>query len=87
MPTKEMKTFDLVMSGKSDNNIKFFDLLSLIVSFGYECRIKGDHFICYHNDYPELINIQPKGNKAKSYQVKQIRDLIKKYNLGGGLDV
>lgn len=30
---------------------------------------------------PERINIQPKGNKAKPYQVKQVRELIKKYKL------
>ncbi len=31
----------------------------------------------------ELINIQPDGNKAKAYQVKQVRNIILKYKLGG----
>ncbi|KGP75005.1 toxin HicA, partial [Desulfosporosinus sp. Tol-M] len=30
--------------------------------------------------------IQPNGAKAKSYQVKQIRQIILKYKLGGGID-
>ena len=31
----------------------------------------------------EIINIQPQGNKAKAYQVKQVRNLILKYKYGG----
>ena len=29
----------------------------------------------------EIINIQPDGNKAKPYQVKQVRNIILKYGL------
>jgi hypothetical protein len=29
------------------------------------------------------MNIQPKGSKAKDYQVKQLREIIKIYGLGG----
>jgi hypothetical protein len=31
----------------------------------------------------EILNLQPKGSKAKPYQVKQVRNLIIKYRLGG----
>jgi hypothetical protein len=31
----------------------------------------------------EILNIQPKGSKAKNYQVKQVREVILKYKLGG----
>lgn len=31
----------------------------------------------------EIVNLQPKGSKAKPYQVKQVRNLILKYRLGG----
>jgi len=30
--------------------------------------------------FDEIINIQPNGNKAKAYQVKQVREIIVKYN-------
>ena len=43
--------------------------------------VKGDHFIYYKNGIDEIINIQPEGNKAKAYQVKQIRNIILKYRL------
>ena len=39
-------------------------------------------FIFTKNNVEEIINIQPKNSKAKSYQVKQIRNLIVKYRLG-----
>lgn len=69
------------MSGNSDNNIHFADLRKMLefLNFGY--RVKGDHFIYFRDDIPEIINIQPKGNKAKGYEVKQIRQLFKKYGL------
>ena len=74
-------TYDMVMNGKSDNNIRFSDLKNLLLSNDFNERIKGDHFIYKRKDIPERINIQPNGNKAKSYQVKQIRLLFEKYGL------
>jgi len=44
-------------------------------------RINGDHFIYTKHDVVEIINIQPIGNNAKAYQVKQVRNLILKYKL------
>lgn len=70
-----------VLSGKSDNNIRFADLQKLLYFYGSDERIKGDHFIYTKKDVEEIINIQPKGDKAKAYQVRQIRNLIIKYKL------
>lgn len=75
------KVYNAIMSGKSDSNISFADLRKILESFGFSCRIKGDHFIYYRSDIPEILNIQPIGNKAKAYQVKQARYIFKKYNL------
>ncbi len=36
-------TYDMVMSGKSDNNIRFTDFRNLILSYGFVERIKGSH--------------------------------------------
>jgi len=71
-----------VLSGQRDNNIKFRDLQNLLIALNFNERIKGDHFIYWHHNFSELINIQPQRNMAKGYQVKQIRKIIKKYNLG-----
>ncbi len=38
-------TYDTVMSGKSDSNVRFSDFRNLLLSYGFEERIRGDHFI------------------------------------------
>jgi predicted RNA binding protein YcfA (HicA-like mRNA interferase family) len=80
MPTVE-KILQSVMIGTRDKNIKFSDLQKLLETFGFQCRIKGDHFIYYKKGVDEIINIQPNGNMAKPYQVKQVRNIILKYCL------
>jgi len=70
-----------ILRGASDSNISFSDLRFALESVDFEVRIKGDHFIYSRYDVAEIINIQPMGNKAKAYQVKQVRNLILKYKL------
>ena len=70
-----------IMSGTQDSNIKFSDLQKILDVLGFQCRIKGDHFIYWKNGIDEIINIQPNGNKAKAYQVKQVRNIILRYGL------
>jgi len=72
-----------VMSGKHDNNIRFEDLRRLLLRLGFSERTKGGHFIYKAAGLPERVNIQPSGNMAKGYQIRQIRGIIKKYNLDG----
>ena len=75
------KLFYSIMSGTQDRNIKFTDLQKILEVLGFQCRIKGDHFIYWRDGIDEIINIQLDGNKAKPYQVKQIRNIILKYGL------
>lgn len=81
MPQIE-KIFLSIMNGRQDTNIKFSDLQKILDILGFENRIKGDHFIYWKDGVEEIINIQPDGNKAKAYQVKQIRNIILKYEMG-----
>lgn len=76
-----------ILCGTQDSNITFSDLQKVLTILGFVVRIKGDHFIYTRDDIAEIINIQPKGNKARPYQVKQVRNLILKYQLGGDLRV
>jgi hypothetical protein len=52
----------------------------------FEKRINAGHHIFYKDGIGEIINLQPKGALAKAYQVKQVRNIILKYRLGGGGD-
>ena len=71
-----------ILSGLQDKNISFSDLKNLLIALGFSLRIKGDHFIFTKQNVAEIINLQPENNKAKAYQVKQVRNLIVKYKLG-----
>ena len=66
-------------------SILFADLRTVLDRLGFQCRIKGDHFIYTKDGVDEIINIQPVGSKAKPYQVKQVRNIILKYQLGGDI--
>ena len=69
--------YKAVTSGNSDNNIKYSDFKSLIVDLGFIFkRQSGSHAVYFHYDANEFVNIQPDGNKAKGYQVKQLREII-----------
>ena len=75
-----------ILIGSQDTNIQFSDLRLVLEHLGFQCRIRGDHFIYTKDGVEEIINLQPKGSKAKSYQVKQVRQIILKYNLGGAVN-
>lgn len=70
-----------ILTATSDNNIGFAELRSFLKGLGFDERIKGGHFIFSKTGVAEIVNIQPEGNKAKAYQVKQVRNLILKYKL------
>ena len=57
--------------------------VSCLKKLGFNERIQGSHHIFTKEGIEEIINLQPNQGKAKNYQIKQIRDLILKYKLGG----
>ena len=81
MPQQD-KLLEQILRGRSDANIPFEGLLRLLHKLGFSERIRGSHHIFSLDGIQEIINLQPKGAKAKSYQVKQVRNLILKYRLG-----
>ena len=79
------KLLRALMSGTKDRSVAFSDLQTVLEHLGFQCRIRGDHFIYTRDDVEEIINIQPLGSQAKPYQVKQVRSIILRYQLGGDL--
>ena len=79
---KYSKIRQRILSGSSDTNVEFTVLCQLLVRLGFEERIRGSHHIFTREGVMEIINLQPKGNKAKPYQVKQVRNILVKYWLG-----
>jgi predicted RNA binding protein YcfA (HicA-like mRNA interferase family) len=70
-----------ILDGKSDSNISFEDLRNFLLNLGFAERIKGSHYIYRKEGIADKPNLQRDGSKAKSYQVRQIRDILKKYDL------
>lgn len=83
MASSREKVLRQILRGTSDANISFAGLCQLLKEMGFEQRIHGDHHIFTKEGIVEILNLQPKGSKAKVYQVKQVRSVILKYKLGG----
>ena len=81
--SEQTKLLARILSGRSANNISFDSLCRLLVSLGFEQRIRGDHHIFTRDGIPEILNIQPRGSQAKAYQIKRIRMVIVRHKLGG----
>lgn len=80
------KILDKILGGRSDANILFNDVCNLLKHLGFDLRIKGSHHIFRRVDIEEKINLQKDSNKAKPYQVRQVRNIILKYKLGEEID-
>lgn len=83
---KRDKLLDRILRGGNDANIRFEELCKLLSRLGFEERIRGDHHIFTKEGVIEILNLQPRGAQAKPYQVKQVRQIVVKYGLGGGDD-
>jgi predicted RNA binding protein YcfA (HicA-like mRNA interferase family) len=77
------KLLEQILHRTSDANISFVAICSLLKRLGFEEKIKGSHHIFTKDNIVEILNLQPKGANAKPYQVKQVRNIILKYKLGG----
>lgn len=74
-----------IFSGNADANIGFDELCHILVRLGFETRTRGSHHIFFRKGIAERINLQCDGDKAKPYQVRQVRRIISEYGLGGQL--
>jgi hypothetical protein len=79
--SKAEKLFDKLIAGRSDANFPFDELCSLLIRLGYNARrTKGSHISFQRGS--SFLNLQPAaGGKAKSYQVRQVRQELQKLNL------
>jgi predicted RNA binding protein YcfA (HicA-like mRNA interferase family) len=81
--SRQDKLLVKILLGTSDANIAFEPLCQLLVNLGFEKRIQGSHHIFSKEGIEDILNLQPKQGKAKPYQVKQVRNIILRYQLGG----
>ena len=81
--SQQEKLLAKILLGDSDTNIPFAQLRQLLHRLGFDERIRGSHHIFTKQDVEEILNLQPNDSQAKAYQVKQVRAVILKYQLGG----
>jgi len=77
---KKRKLLEKIISGSK--NIRFAEATVLAEAFGFKLdRINGSHHFFVHPGIPELINLQNVKGKVKSYQLKQLLNIIEQHNL------
>lgn len=77
---KKAKLLAKLLAGS--RNISFSDAAACAKSVGFRLdRINGSHHIFVHKNISEIVNLQNKKGKAVPYQVKQLLQLIERYNL------
>lgn len=63
-------------------SIPFRDFERLVVAFGFTLRrTTGSHRQFARPDIPYVVNIQPRGKEAKSYQIQQFLAICSEYGL------
>lgn len=80
--SRRTKTLRAVLSAQADAAIDFDQLRTLLSGLGFVERIRGDHHIFTHAKCVEILNLQPRGRHAKAYQVKQVRNVLRRYDWG-----
>ena len=70
-----------LLEGRSDANIRFDELRALLLRLGFVERVRGSHHIFRKKGVSERLNLQRDGSNAKPYQVRQVRQVILKYQL------
>ena len=77
-------TRDKLLLGGSDASLDFESVCTMLRHLGFsERRSGGSHRIFHKEEVAEIINLQPRGGEGKPYQMKQIRQILLKYNLTG----
>ena len=74
------KLIKQIVQGQSDANIRFDHLCALLRALGFEERIRGSHHLFRRTGVGERINLQRADGKAKVYQVRQVRAILRKYD-------
>lgn len=63
-------------------NVRFADLIALVEALGFTLvRRRGSHDVYSRPGVVELVNLQEVGGQAKPYQIRQVLQLIERYDL------
>lgn len=85
--TRYAKALVRLLSGTADQTLRFEELCSLLNRLGFVDRQRGgSHRIFSRDGVAEILNLQPRPDgTAKPYQVRQVREVILRYQLADSL--
>ena len=75
------KLLERLGDSQRDDSWNFTELCSLLKQLGFEMRISGSHHFFRKAGSSDVINLQPADGKAKGYQVRQARKVLRKDGL------
>ena len=75
------KLLTQLLGGRADANVGFEAMCALLRRLGFQERTRGSHHLFRRTGVEELINLQRDGDKAKVYQVRQVRAVLVRYGL------
>ncbi len=77
---KLKRVLDTIPTGKG--TITFRDFERALTALGFRLdRTAGSHRIYLHPRVSRPISVQPLGKDAKPYQIRQLRDMIREFEL------
>lgn len=78
---KPAKLYALLLQS-TKRTVAFRDFVALVEAFGFTLeRTKGSHRCYSHPGCPRLLVIQPLGQDAKAYQVREFLDMVEQFGL------
>jgi hypothetical protein len=81
MPDPE-KTRAALQDPSKDYGHRLTDVIHFLEATGWKHRIKGGHHIFTRPGIPVLLNLQQeKDGKAKFYQIRQVRQMLERFDL------
>lgn len=74
------RTWERILAGS--RSLSFREFEALLKAFGFEhARTAGSHRIYVHPRVARPLSVQPRGNDAKPYQVRQFLDMVEEFGL------
>ena len=70
-----------LLGGRADANVGLVAMCALLRRLGFQECTRGSHHVFRRTGVEELINLQRDGDKAKVYQVRQVRAVLVRYGL------
>ena len=85
--TRYAKALVRLLSGTADQALRFEELCNLLNRLGFVDRQRGgSHRIFSRDGVAEILNLQPRPDgTGKPYQVRQVREVILRYQLADSL--